>query len=129
MTDASRRIGEILEVNLRAGNRVEEVIQVFLEFKSLVDVASIVEESRRTQHVVSFVVFLQSHVELLHKELVTERDERARHIVENNVVEESALVDLVQYLLVRVVSHCHVWVITSRNVESKEVLQREEWLV
>lgn len=129
VTNACGRISEILEVDLLAGNRVKEMIQIFLEFESLVDVRSIVEESRRTENVVSLVVFSQSHVQFLHEELITERDESTWNFMDDDIIKESAFVYLVENLLVRIMSNSHIRVIASCNVESKEVLQREEWLV
>lgn len=52
VTNQGRGVGESLEVDLLQGDSVEEMIQIILEFKSLVNVRSIVEESGRSDFVV-----------------------------------------------------------------------------
>lgn len=105
------------------------MVQIFLVLESLIDVRAIVEKGGWTQDSMALVVIRKAHVELFHEEFVTESNEGRWNVVEHNVIKKSALIDLVQDLLVCIVSNCHVWVIASCNMESQEVLKREEWLV
>lgn len=79
--NARRREGEVLEVDLFLGYRVEEMIQVILELKTLIHVCSIVEESRRSDCVMEFILLEHLHVQLLHEKLIAEGDNRSRGVV------------------------------------------------
>jgi len=89
----------------------------------------IVKESWWADNIVAGVVVIYPDVELFHEELIAEGDESTRDILMNDFVKESALVYLIQHLLVGVVICSHVGMVASSDVESNEILHRLEGLI
>lgn len=107
----------------------EEMIEIIAKFKSLVHMGFIVKESWRADNIVAGVVVIYPDVEFFHEELIAEGDESTRDIFMDNFVKESALVDLIQHLLVGVVICSHVGMVASSDMESNEILHRLEGFI
>lgn len=125
MTYTSRGILESLIIYGFFGDGIEEMIQIILKLISLIHVSLVVEQSRRSDYVVVQVMLINACVEFLHEEFIAKSDESARDVAMNNIMEEGTLVDLIEYLLIRVVERNHIGVIASSYMESQEIFQ---WL-
>lgn len=113
-----------MEVHWSSRNGKEEMIKIITEFKSLVDMGFIIEESWWANNIVTSEMIVDSDVEFFHEELIAEGNECTRNVFMHNFVKESALINLIQHLLVGVVICSHVGMVASCDVESDEILHR-----
>ena len=89
----------------------------------------IIEESWWSDKIVVGEMIVNADVEFFHKELITESDERTRDSFMHNLIQKSALVDLIQHLFVCIVIRSHVGMVASSDMESNEILHRLEGFI